>query len=295
MRILTILLILISGALLLWGMARLVSSPSLYEAVHAAGHRAGMVLPQGYDGGSELRHDQLVRMDQQMGGIELSHPDRPPASKKAEFRERSKSHGLLSGSNDRSMVTLILMACICGALIAAALVRRWSNEDGDKQADRTQLQQRMLRACLLVLPVGLVIGPLFMLARIFWTGVDDAFIERSMLVRPDSHSIHVIGDTTLSMNMPELLMLYLAVIMTAVPTMFMIALHAMGGLRGVRIRWTRSRISAPARGLLAVPAVHNRFNSRSLIGVALICYLLLTVVMWCAPWSTTMARAMWSY
>lgn len=293
MRTLTILLILLSSALLLWGLSRIVSSPAMYKSVHAMGHRFGTVLPQGYDGGSERPSEQLVRVHQ-LNAIEMSNPERPPASLRAKVQHRSDAAYGISSGFDRGLVTLIVMSCVCGALIAAVRMRRWSTEDAGNPIDPRQLQRRLFRACILVLPVGLVVGPMFVLARIFWTGVDEAFIERSIIPRAGSGSIHVLGDTTLSMNMPELLMLYLAVVMTALPTMLFIAVHAMGDMSGIRNLVLRSRISAPARGLINHPAVQARFNSRSMISVAVICYLLLTLVLWCAPWSTTLARAVWS-
>lgn len=288
---LNIVLILIGGALLLWGLTRAVSSQMVYDSVHAVGYRVGTVLPQGYDGGSELRRDQHVRLEPVAAA---SIPVRMPASLRQKQIENPEP--VLTGvQSNHGLISLIVMGCAALALLAAGRVRRWSELNAKGSVNFTQrLRGRMVSVCLVVVGVGLVIGPIFVLARIFWTGVDDAFIERSMLVRPGSHSVHIVGDTTLSMNSTELLMLYFAVVLTVLPVMFVIAVNMLGDLRSIRTRWMQSRLSAPARGLLAIPAVRVRINANSLMGIVLACYVVLTMILWCAPWSTTMARAVWS-
>ncbi len=298
MRILTIVLLLLAGGFALWGQAYLVGQPALYQSVHAMGYRAGQILPRGHDDGSKLMRDQSVRLAVGLGeratGPVLSHPERPPASKREALQAREAAGTMLGRLSERIWMSVVVMGCVIGALLAAWRSRRWSIEDhGDGPVDRELIRRRLVRACLMVLPVGLLIGPAFMMVRVFWTGVDDAFIARSTVVGAGSDSVFVMGDTTLSMNTPELVMLYLAVIMTALPTMFVIAMLAMGDTGTIRALWSRSRLTAPARGLVGLSAVQDRFNSKSLMSVTVMCYLMLVVVLWSAPWSTTLARAFW--
>lgn len=293
MRTLTILLILFVSACVLWGLMLLVSTPAMSRSIHEMGQRVGKVLPQGHDTDSQLPQSQMVRVGLPAHGIVLSHPERPPASLRAKLSERPKFTHMMSNGIDLLLVTLIIIGSIGFALISMLRLQRWSNET--RQIERSVLYRRMIRACLFMVPIGLMIGPMFVIARNFWTGVDDAFIERSVLIRPSSQSVHVLGDTTLAMNFSALMMLYLAVLITALPIMFIVAVYLTGNIGGLRTRWSQSRLTAPARGLLSLPAVQSRFNTQSMTSVAVICYLLLTVVLWCAPWSTTIARAMWSF
>ena len=63
MNALKIVVTLLACSLLLWWMSTGVRSGLVYDSVHAVGYRAGAVLPQGFDTGSELSRDQAVRIE----------------------------------------------------------------------------------------------------------------------------------------------------------------------------------------------------------------------------------------
>jgi hypothetical protein len=279
----SLLLVVLAALCAMW-ITSIMSVPAVYNSVHAVGHRVGMVLPQGFDPGSELRRDQSVRITPVSSSPAVS---RPPASQRANPAQSGQADRHRS---DRVWLAGLVVGCAVLALGFAVFVRwyNWRGE-GDDDLGSRPLHADPVRALLVLLPIGLVMAFVFVGVRIFWTGVDDAFIARSTIIRPDSASIHIAGDTTLSMNSLQMFMLYMAVVLTMVPLMFRLALLALGG-EITRSRRDRRDIFSAAQGLMDWIVQKRNWS----LDLTLALYVLLTLVLWTAPWSTTIARALWS-
>ncbi|CAN0539613.1 unnamed protein product [Laminaria digitata] len=279
----SLLLVVLAGLCAFWATS-LMTMPVVYKSVHDVGYRVGTVLPQGFDPGSQLHQDQALRVTPV---TRSDTPSRPPASMRG---DAAQAQPMSEGFSHRLWIAALVMGCTTLALGGGVFVR-WYNwrEEARHEENPEPLRIHLVRASLILLPVGVLMALAFVFARVFWTGVDDAFIARSIMVRPDSASIHVTGDTTLSMTSMQMLMLYIALVLTMVPLMFRLALHGLG----TKPINPRTSELGPQRRLFRLPswAVGRPTGSYEL---AFVLYLLLTLVMWTSPWSTTVARAMWS-
>ncbi|MFG0246874.1 MAG: hypothetical protein ACF8MF_12575 [Phycisphaerales bacterium JB052] len=259
-----------------------IRSGVIYDSIHGVGYRAGSVLPQGSDLGSQLKRDQAVRLEPV---VQQSSGQRVPAS----VRQRQREQGVQSAKVLRSFTApLIVFSCIIGSLLVAIKLNMVSGRGMD------QWQTRVSRAFVMVMVIGVFISAAFTFSRVFWTGVDDAFIARSTQINPNSSSVHVVGNTTLSMNDDTLVMLYLAIVVTAFPFMVLVATRSMGDWASIRVRLADSRLSAIAQRTLSHPLLQARFSMQSTMGVIVACYVLLALVLWSAPWSTTIAQSIWT-
>lgn len=273
--------VIICTLLILW-LSTGFRSGIIYDSIHSAGYRAGSVLPQGSDMGSQLQRDQAVRLEP------VSRPSsqqRVPASvRQRQLEQGSQPLKFLQ----KLTVPLIVFSCIIGALLVSVKLYKITGNSFD------QWETRVGRALVMLMFTGVLITGAFTFSRVFWTGVDDAFIARSTQINPNSSSVHVVGNTTLSMNQDTLFMLYLAIVVTAFPLMVLIATKSMGDWASIRVRMGDSRIAGMVQRALSHPLLQTRLSLQSTVGVMMACYVLVTLVLWSAPWSTTIAQAIWT-
>lgn len=266
-------------ALAVRGVQRLVMLPSVYGSIHQVGHRVGGVLPQGYNERSRLRSNLRVTLEQPRDVprvIRGQHPENTEPTRQAQ-----------AGVDPR--VAVILGVVYLAALCLVGLTSRW--HDQQERLRRTRWDTVLVS---LTMGCGVCVLGAMMLSfmRVFWTGVDKAFYARSLVQLPGSKSIRVRGDLLLAMSSTELIMMMVAMVMTIIPVLILIDARllnraALGGpgdhqKRRSLLTWiTASRLLA------------GRFSERSLRGLAALCYVATTLLLWSAPWSTTMARALW--
>jgi len=270
---------------------RVAQMDPVFDSVAAIGERAGRVLPQGVN--NKSRHKSNLRVTiRPVTASPLHVRDAMAGPVGTEALARNMADlpmaGMTTGpaglrTEDRTGIDARVAGVMAGPYIAALLIVgrvRWRRDVRGPWG--LTLGQISLAAGVCVVGGGLV-----SLMRVFWTGVDRAFYERSLVRLPGSSTIRVRGDELLSMSASELVLMVVAAVLTAAPFVLAIAARAglgddVGSNRGSLTRW-----------LHAQRAVSDRMSERSLRWVALICYVLLTGALWSAPWSTTMAEALW--
>lgn len=266
-------------ALAVRGVQRLVMLPAVYESIHQIGHRVGGVLPQGYNERSRLGSNLSVTLEQP--------PEIPRVIRGQHPENTEPTTNAQAGVDPR--VGMILGVVYLAAMSLVGLTSRWHDQ-------QERLRRTRWDTVLVSLTMGCgacVLGAMMLsVMRVFWTGVDKAFYARSLVQLPGSKSIRVRGDLLLAMSYTELVMMMIAMVMTIIPVLILIDSRLLRRA-GCADRGERHKHRSLLTRITASRLLAGRFSERSLRGLAALCYVATTLLLWSAPWSTTMARALW--
>lgn len=280
MRLLRSLLLIVIGIALLFFVAQGNRVRVMYDSVHSIGQRFGQSLPSGNDLGAEQGSRQLVRIEP---ASYYTLPDRLPASLRDGFAPEPR---VLAIRRERLIIVGIIALC---AMIAFVLARH-SRRECEQQHMReflTPLRRGLSdsRTSMLLLFVSLIACGSFVFYRVFLTGVDDALIARSTERAMASSSSHVLGNTTLSMSLPTLVLLYLGFVLLLLPVLIAVASRCMGVPSAGQWRSMQRRANLPN---------DERRLHRISMGVAWCFYGMLTLSLLTAPWTTTLFGLIWT-
>lgn len=279
-RIVQLAATLLIGLGLMWLASGFSPRGVLHDSVHSMGQRFGSVLPNGRDSGDQHTSYQFVRRD---STLRFSHPDRPPAHLHALHSEQQRASASRA-LRARLMVWGTMSVCVLLVLAALAWTSRGASGGGGWGV--------VMRAGVAVLLVGVLCVFGFTQARAFWSGVDDALIERSSQINAGTGTVQVFADSTLDLSMVAYWAMLIAAVLTALPLMVLAAGLVVRSARGDGHAGSRSRGSGVVRGGSAHCAGIRMRWVWATGQLAVVVYGLLVLGLWSAPWSITMARAL---
>lgn len=282
-RVLQLAATLLIGLGLMWLASGFSARGALYDSVHSMGQRFGSVLPMGFDPTNFLPSQQVMRSERT---IWFSNPDRLPVHLNERIVEQQRAERA-QALRYRFMVWGAASGCVLVVLGSLYWTTRGASPGGG-------VPTLVVRAGVLVVLVGLLCVVGFTQARVFWTGVDDALIERSSQLPSGSGSgpVRVVADGTLDMSIAAFWALLGAVVLTAIPLMF---LSAGWVLRSAQRKG--SGVGGTRGGVLMQQVcqycarMHMRWVGAT-GRLAVVSYALVVLCLWTAPWSITVVRAL---
>jgi len=267
---------------LILGAQRLLGHPLWHDSILEIGQRVGKVLPQGVNTRASFAQDHAVAIEP------VSNAAEPVRSAS---RRAAAANAPVQAGTDASMIAAVIITL--SIALSVGLLWRSSRAFERGSGAPPVSMRRTLSALGMGISGGVLVGFAFATSRVFWTGVNQSFYERSLMINPQSKSIHVRGDLLLSMSPAELTLMLIGVLLIIVPITLVFASRAYGvSLFSVERESIKKR-SSWIRRIWAHPSVSQRFSARSVRLVLCVCYVMLTLALWTAPWSTTMARAIW--
>jgi hypothetical protein len=295
---------LIMGLLILGGQ-RLVMMPTVYDSISQMGDRLGRVIPLGYSDEPRHRlieHDQMVKLIEPTGvptyievltsGVTTQEslvttevlstsPISPP----------SLSASMLGGIDLRVPAMVVVM--YLAALFLVSMISLWKHSGDEFRTVRTG-------AFVSILSMGAVVSvalaTLLWVARVFWTGVDQSVAARSVVQGiGNGTAVRYRSEQLLGMGAVELLLIVLAMVLTALPILVWIDLKLFRPIAGA----SQNRTPMPGSSLMSKVYEHKivdrHFSQRSIKRMSKVCYTVVVVFLWMAPWSTTMLNAFWKH
>lgn len=280
MRLLRSLLIIVIGIALLLLVTQGNRVRFVYDSVHSIGQRFGQSLPAGNDLSAEQGSRQLVRIEP---ASYYTLPDRLPASLRDGFESAPR---VLALRRERLIIVGVIVLCAMTAFMIARHGRRESEHQHIRDF-LTPLHRGMSapRTMVFLLFASLIACGSFVFYRVFLTGVDDAFIARSTERAVASSSSHILGNTTLSMSLPTLVLLYLGFVLLLLPVLIAVASRCMGVPSAGQWRSMQRRAGLPNG---------ERRLYRFSMGAAWCFYGMLTLSLLTAPWTTTLFGLIWT-
>jgi hypothetical protein len=276
---------LVMSALIVGGQ-HLIMMPTVYNSIHQTGIRIGKVLPHGYSSQS-----RRVSAEPSLS-VTLHQPTTIPVVPRGKHPDELTSREMLLVGQQAGIDLRVPMAVVVmylAVLFLVSTISLWRHT----QADFRNVPMRSF-AGILALGVGVcvVIATMYSVARVFWTGVDSEFFNRSIIQTAGNSSIHVKGNQLLAMSGSELIMILIAMIMTAVPILYWIDIKLFR-----RVRWDNDQSDYRSSSMLSKvyenKLIERHFSEQSIKHICVFCYILTTVFLWTSPWSTTMAGALW--
>jgi len=261
---------------------RLIMMPSVYSSIYRAGDRVGAVLPFGFNERSHHSHDA------RLNPVVLERSTFVPVYTQGQTPPNTDSAGLGMASIDL-VVPLLLGTVYLAVLFLVTTISLWRHTPFD-------FRRVSNRQFIWVLTMGsgvcIALGTLFSASRIFWTGVDQAFSSRSITQVLGSSVIRIRGNQLLAMSNSELMMMLIAMIMTAVPILFYIDLKLFRRVpREIDPGLANGRMTSMLSRIYEHELMQRHFTGRSLSRVGGVCYGLVALFLWTSPWSTTILRA----
>ncbi len=187
-------------------------------------------------------------------------------------RSKQNPRAIYLGYEEMLLTGVVLLSAMM-TLVASWYGRRDYDELNDgPTAKRLVAGKRLVRASVSIVTIGVLGSVLFVLYRVFLTGVDDAMMSRTTYVIPGSTTVQYAGNSTLSMTAPTLLMLYCGFVMIIIPIMFAAGMRSMG---------------VPSY-IVGEQSERVPFSHRSLFSIYAFSYVLITLMLITAPWSTTL-------
>ena len=260
---------------------RLLLVPRVYESVLQIGERVGLVLPHGLNTESHLptqRSAQIPVTWEPEPSVKMiyagMHPDDPDAM--------LPKHKAI----DMRVPMLAAVSYIC-ALFLVSTISLWKR-------NRTDFRTIPFARFGGILGIGsgvcVLIATIYSASRIFWTGVDQAFYNRSIMTIDGSTSIQIQGNQLLAMSSRELTMLLIAMVMTALPILFWIDTKLFRPTTIVRIDPSIRYVPLPLTHLYKL-RIFEEIMKIPFRRTSLICYISIALFLWSAPWSTTIVHA----
>jgi len=264
-------------ALLIVGGQRFVMLPNVYSSIHQIGDRIGRVLPHGHNLDPSLyytKESSTVTLYQQPTipvFREGKHPDNP-----------GKKVPSFAGVDLR--IPMIAIVVYLAVLFLVSTISLWRTT-----RYRAISKQKFISTLILGASVCVLLSTLFSTSRVFWTGVNEAFVDRSVIQIPGSSSIRIQGHNLLAMSQTELFMILAAMIMTAVPALIWIDLKLF--LPTFTATGTQAGSGSKLSPILYNRVGANRFSETAVRTIATCSYLLTVIFLWTSPWSTTVVHA----
>ena len=280
MRLLRNLLIVVFGIALLFVVTQGNRVRVMYDSVHSIGERFGQSLPVGNDLSDEQTSRQIVRIEP---ASYYEVPDRLPASMRAQYAPAPRLEAI---ELERFVIVGVIVLC--------ALLAYWVAFQSRREGERRHMLEFLtpmrpgmsVQGTMLLMALASVLGcGAFVFYRVFLTGVDDALIARSTQNGLASASTHITGNTTLSMSLPTLILLYIGLVLLLMPVLIALCSRCMGVPSAGR--WRAMQIKAN------VSSYEPRWHHVT-TGLAWCFYGLLTFSLLTAPWTTTMFGALWT-
>ena len=290
----------IMGMLILGGQ-RLVMMPMVYDSISQMGDRLGRVIPLGYS--SEPRSlpidaHQMVRLLEPTGVptyienltstvvIQDSLVTTEILST-SPLVSPSLSASVLSGIDPRVSVVVVVM--YLAALFLVSMISLWKHSGDEFRMVRTGAFVRILS---MGAGVSVVLATLLWAARVFWTGVDQSVAARSLVQGVgNGTSVRYRSEHLLGMGTVELLLMVLAMVLTALPILIWIDLKLFRPIAGA----SQGRPLLPGGALMSKIYEHKivdrHLSQESIRRVSKMCYAVVVGFLWMAPWATTMLNA----
>ncbi len=260
---------------------RLLLVPSVYGSILQIGERVGSVLPHGLNTESHLPSLQSAE-------IPVTWIPEPTVKTVYSGMHPNDPGALLPKyrATDMRVPMLAAVSYIC-ALFLVSTVSMWKR-------NKTDFRTISLARFTGILGIGsgvcVLIATIYSASRVFWTGVDQSFYNRSIMKVVDSSSIHINGNQLLAMSSRELTMLLIAMVMTVLPILLWIDTKLFRPTRVERIDSARGYVPVSLSHLYKLGIIEEilRIPFRR---TSLICYVSIAVFLWSAPWSTTIVHA----
>jgi len=303
---------------------RLVMSNSVHHSITQMGERLGRVLPQGYSDEGRLSPDDpdnIVSLAQKVP-IATYHEyivnEAPKNNENAINRPRNadmdevmvevivseitSDHSIaatawvFSGIDFRVAMLVVVMYLASLFFVSIALRFRHAH------ADVRQVKPSVFVGILsLGSGVCVILATLLWVARVFWTGVDQAVYARSVVQNLDtSGTIRVRADQLLAMGSQELVMILIAMMLTALPILVWMNLKLLERARGPATDGPTTE--PPAGGASTLMSriyehklIDRHLSQQSIRRMSKLCYVIVVLFLWMAPWSKTMLNAIWMY
>lgn len=262
----------------------LIMTPIVYSSIEQMGDRLGRVLPYGHSEQSRLVGYQPSFT------VTLVQPTGIPVVRRGEHPElaRSSSNTRFAGLDLRVPVMVVVM--YLAALFLVSTISLWRHTREDFRTIRPW-------AFVGILSVGsgvcVMLATLFWIARVFWTGVDQAFYSRSIIHGDGSSStIRVRGDQLLAMGSTEVVMMLIAMVLTALPILIWIDLKLFRRV-GTGIQFNTPVHQSLLSRFYEHKLIDKHFSERSIKRLCGMCYAMVVLFLWTSPWSMTIANAIW--
>lgn len=261
---------------------RFVMVPSVYSSIHQIGDRIGRVLPHGHN--IEPTFSQAGRLS-----VQLVEPSAVPVVREGMHPEQSGSL-LPKYANVDMRVPLTAVVVYLSVLFLVSTISMWRHS---RSTFRVVPISRFVGTLMLGAGGCVILATMYSVSRVFWTGVNEAFVDRSNTQVLGSSSIRIDGNNLLAMSHVELIMILIAMVMSALPFLIWLDLKLFLPSKPddqeaqVGIIPNLGRFISKYMGF-------NRFSETSLKTIASTCYLLTVLFLWTSPWSTTIVHAILS-
>lgn len=259
------------------GAQQLLLIPKVYTSVHQMGVRAGNIIPQGYTQSARPSiadpHSRVTLT--QYSSVATLGPGEHPST-------HTNRNSPVANLDLRMAV--IIIAVYLTTLFLVSVTSLWQRTHREYRRISTRFFVGVLA---LGTSVCVVIATMLGASRIFWTGVDQAFYARSKIQIEGSSVTRVDGNQLLSMGQPQLFMMMLAMILTAIPLLYWIDKQLFKQLTHSDGKSphpsTPSRVGKVYDQWIAQQDwVHNSIKCACFVG-----YGLVIAFLWSSPWSTT--------
>jgi len=273
-----------------------ITMPSVYSSITQMGQRVGNVLPHGYTeqsritfiGPSENHRFGSFRSGETMG-VSLNTRIKAPLTRARIIYEddgsvhREVRPSAFAGIDLR--VPILVMVLYLAALFLVTNISLWKHTKDDF---RTVRPGRFIGTLSLSAGVCIVVAWLFWGARVFWTGVDSVMIERSIIQIGEGSSIHIQGNQLLAMGSNQLMMMLIAMVLTALPILIWIDLKL---FRRMNASESCGRRPSVLSKLCKHRLIEQHLSEQSIKRIGALCFTLVVMYLWTSPWSSTMTNA----
>lgn len=259
---------------------RLLMMPAVYSSIEHIGNRIGNVLPHGYSSSPYVTaHQPGSRVT--LPKVSSVVPTVPPGVQPWELSPLQLRYSTL---DLRAPITIV--SVYLAALFFVSTVSLWKR---GKDEFRTVSPKEFIGILSLGAGVSILLAMLYFGTRVFWTGVNESFMNRSVIPGSgESSTIHINGNNLLAMGNAERLMIMAAMILTALPILVWIDLKL---FRRIEARHVAGDQSLESGGLSQFKLVERELSERSIKIFCVLSYVLVTLFLWTSPWSTTMVEA----
>ncbi len=260
---------------------RFMMVPTIYASIERAGERIGMMLPSGYITQTRLIPDQPGFL------VTLDTPSTPNTIPENVLRISPELTRASSGSMASSLdwrIPVMVVVLYLAALFLVSTVSLWKRSRDDYRAIRP-----WTFVGILSVGSGVCVGfaTLFWAARIFWTGVNQTMIARSAMRFPGESTIRVQSNDLLAMGTGGLVMLLIAMTLTALPILVWV------DMRLFRRIGSGDHQHATHRNVL-LAKLDGFFSERTVRCACALCYGAVCFFLWTAPWSAPMLNTLWT-
>ncbi|MDF1809217.1 MAG: hypothetical protein P1U42_05935 [Phycisphaerales bacterium] len=277
-RYLVYLIITIFMALFIVGGQRFVMLPYVYSSIHQIGDRIGRVLPHGHN-----LDPSLFYLDDESTVTLYQQPQAPVLREGMHPEDPGKQIPSFAGVDLR--IPMFSIVVYLAVLFLVSTISLWRTT-----RYRAITSQRFIGTLVIGASVCVLLATLFSSSRVFWTGVNEAFVNRSLIHIPGSESVRIQGQNLLAMSQTELFMILIAMIMTAIPALVFIDLKLF--LPTNTIANTGNTHNSKLSVMMYNRDGTNRFSETAVRTIACCSYVITVLFLWTSPWSTTVVHAL---